>query len=238
MVHTNRHDHVLGRWNESRRGGCPRQYRHLSFVHIPLCYNLIIHYLLHRYWHPGNQRCCPSNLLRHPRSPGHLGHAVVDSVQIDVPDLIDLRRQTVHDYRARYYPSGIPWSLHWRGNWRCHTGDRKGWSAIPAKFLHVRDGFSHFGWRLMLCFFFLFSFRQLAAAMSADGTVQYSVGFAEKNQRQAPSPTPTGTIPRTTIGPSSTSTSTANNSGTKTIPIHSLPTLGLMLVCIAAMIFL
>ena len=34
MVHTCRHDHILGQRNESRRGGCPRQYRHVSFVHL------------------------------------------------------------------------------------------------------------------------------------------------------------------------------------------------------------
>jgi hypothetical protein len=90
----------------------------------------------------------------------------------------------------------------------------------------------------MLYFFSLSSCSQLAAAQSADGTVQYSVGFAEKIQRQAPSSTPTGTIPQTTIGPSSTSVGTANNSGTQTIPNHSLPTLGLILVSIAAAIFL
>jgi hypothetical protein len=94
---------------------------------------------------------------------------------------------------------------------------------------------------VLFCLYFS-SFRQFAAAKSADGTVQFSVGFAEKSQRQAPSSTPTGTIPKTTIGPtigpSSTSTITTNNSGTQAIPNHSLPTLGLMLVSIAAMILL
>jgi hypothetical protein len=74
--------------------------------------------------------------------------------------------------------------------------------------------------------------------MSADGTVQFSVGFAEKIRRQAPSSTATGTIPQTTIGPLSTSVGTANTSGTQTTPDHSLPTLGLILVSFAAAIFL
>ena len=42
MVHTDRHDHILGQRNESKRGRYPRQYRHVSFVYILLCDDYLI----------------------------------------------------------------------------------------------------------------------------------------------------------------------------------------------------
>jgi len=82
-------------------------------------------------------------------------------------------------------------------------------------------------------------YTQFAASQTANG-LQFSVGFAQKVQRQAASPTltagPTATAPpQTTILPSSSSTTTT--SGARAT-IHSSPMLGLIVVSIAVMIFL
>ena len=97
--------------------------------------------------------------------------------------------------------------------------------------------------RLLSLILFLFLFlpffsRQFAAVKSPSGTVQFSVGFAAKNLRQAPTQTTPSPGPRTTVKPppSSSTTSTPSGSGAQTI--QSLPTLGLMAVSIAMMIFL
>ncbi|KIM35776.1 hypothetical protein M413DRAFT_449600 [Hebeloma cylindrosporum] len=79
-------------------------------------------------------------------------------------------------------------------------------------------------------------YRQFAAAKDASGSVEFSVGFAEKKQAQTPATSVTAS-PQTTIKPNPSATSTSTPSGGAQT-IQSLPTLVLIVVPIAVMIFL
>jgi len=87
-------------------------------------------------------------------------------------------------------------------------------------------------------------YTQFAAAQTAGGGLQFSVGFAQKVQRQSSvPPSSTTTVPpppvQSTINviPSTTSTTTTSKSGARAT-IHSSPMLGLMVVSIAVILFL
>ena len=91
---------------------------------------------LHRYWHPGYKRCCFSNLFKHPWRPAHLSHSMVDSMPLDVRDHTDVRRCTIHNFRARHHHSHILWNLYWCDNRGCYDNwqNRR---PVHANCIHV-----------------------------------------------------------------------------------------------------